>query len=255
MNGLGPRVTGMVLKLFGANTARLIGSIEARVEAVNRILPPGMRIVPFYNQAALVRKCFTTVSTNLMLGILLVVVVLFVFMGELRTGLVAVLALPFSILFTFIVMNRLGLPADLMSFGGLAVAIGLLVDAAIIFVENAHSRLQTESGDRLTVILDAGREVARPLFFAVVIIILVFLPIFTLTGVEGTMFRPMGITVSTAMLGSLLFTLAVAPAIAYLVLRRNRAGRCGSRSCSGRSRRPTCRSSKPAGSGGGRSSS
>lgn len=224
MNGRGPRVTGMVLKLFGANTARLIESIETRVEAINRTLPSGMRIVPFYNQAALVRKCFTTVSSNLMLGILLVVAVLFVFMGELRTALVAVLALPFSILFTFIVMNRLGLPADLMSFGGLAVAIGLLVDAAIIFVENAHSRLQTESGDRASVILDAGREVARPLFFAVVIIVLVFLPIFTLTGVEGIMFRPMGITVSTAMLGSLLFTLAVAPAIAFLVLKRGRAG-------------------------------
>ena len=222
MNGEGPRVTGMVLKLFGANTARLIKSIEERVEAINRTLPPGMKIVPFYNQAALVRKCFTTVSNNLMLGILLVVAVLFMFMGELRTGLVAVLALPFSILFAFIGMNRLGLPADLMSFGGLAVAIGLLVDAAIIFVENAHRRLQTDGGDRAAVILDAGREVARPLFFAITIIILVFLPIFTLTGVEGVMFRPMGITVSIALAGSLLFTLAVAPALVYVVLRKDR---------------------------------
>lgn len=221
VDGKGPRVTGIVLKLFGANTARLIEGIETRVAEINRILPPGMEIVPFYNQAALVRKCFETVSTNLILGMLLVVVVLFVFMGELRTAFTAVLALPFSILFAFIVMNLLRLPADLMSFGGLAVAIGLLVDAAIIFVENAHRRLQEEPGDRAAVILDAGREVARPLFFAVAVIILVFLPIFTLTGVEGVMFRPMGITVSTALAGSLLFTLAVAPALAYVVLKRN----------------------------------
>ncbi|MDW7760871.1 MAG: CusA/CzcA family heavy metal efflux RND transporter [Acidobacteriota bacterium] len=222
VDGKGPRVTGMVLKLFGANTARLIESIENRVAEINRILPPGMEIVPFYNQAGLVRKCFETVSNNLILGMLLVVVVLFVFMGELRTAVTAVLALPFSILFAFIGMHLLRLPADLMSFGGLAVAIGLLVDAAIIFVENAHSRLQSETGDRAAVILDAGREVARPLFFAVAIIILVFLPIFTLTGVEGVMFRPMGVTVSTAMAGSLLFTLAVAPALAFIILKRKR---------------------------------
>jgi cobalt-zinc-cadmium resistance protein CzcA len=218
--GEGEKVVGMVLKLFGSNTARVIANVEERIEEVNRSLPPGVEIVPFYNQASFIRNCFTTVATNLALGIVLVIIVLFLFMGDLGSAFVTILTLPFAILLTFILMERVGLAADLISFGGLAIAIGLIADAAIIFVENCFRHVQIMKEDRATAILNAGAEVGRPLLFAIVIIIVVFLPIFTLTGVEGVMFRPMGFTISFALAGSILFTLIAIPAIAWYVLRR-----------------------------------
>ena len=218
VNGKGEKVVGMVLKLFGSNTARVIQDLETRMKEVNRSLPPGVRIVPFYNQAALVKKCFSTVSTSLLIGIGLVILVLFLFMGHISSAVIAVLTLPFSILFSFILMERLDLAADLMSFGGLAIAIGLIADAAIILVENIHRHLSFPGANKRTAIIAAGREVGRPLFFAVTIIILVFLPIFTLTGMEGIMFRPMGLTIAFALAGSLLFTLVVIPALSYTLM-------------------------------------
>ncbi|MCK4759145.1 MAG: efflux RND transporter permease subunit, partial [Candidatus Aminicenantes bacterium] len=125
-NGEGEKVVGMILKLFGSNTAHVINDIEERISEINKSLPSGVEIVPFYNQASLVKKCFSTVSGNLILGIILVIIVLFLFMGDFPSALITVLALPFSILFTFIIMQRINLAADLMSFGGLAIGIGLI---------------------------------------------------------------------------------------------------------------------------------
>lgn len=218
----GERVVGMVLKLFGSNTARVIQNLEERIEEVGRALPPGVEIVPLYNQAAFVRACYTTVGGSLLAGILLVVVVLTLFMGRFRPALLTVMSLPFSMLLAFIIMNRVGLAADLMTFGGLAISIGLIADAAIIMVENIH-RLHGEGLERGQAIRQAGEEVARPLFFAITIIILVFLPIFTLQGQEGIMFRPMGYAISAALAGSLLFALVVAPAAAWFTLGRGNA--------------------------------
>jgi len=218
--GEGEKVVGMVLKLFGSNTARVIANVEERIDEVNRALPPGVEIVPFYNQASFIRNCFSTVAFNLAFGIVLVVIILFLFMGDLGSAFVTILTLPFSILLTFILMERVGLAADLISFGGLAIAIGLIADAAIIFVENCYRHLQLMGEDKANAIRNAGAEVGRPLLFAIVIIIVVFLPIFTLTGVEGIMFRPMGYTISFALAGSILFTLISIPAIAWYVLRR-----------------------------------
>jgi len=141
-------------------------------------------------------------------------------MGDLGSAFVTILTLPFSILLTFILMERIGLAADLISFGGLAIAIGLIADAAIIFVENCFRHIQIMKEDKATAIIHAGAEVGRPLLFAIVIIIVVFLPIFTLTGVEGTMFKPMGYTISFALAGSILFTLFSIPAIAWYVLKQ-----------------------------------
>ena len=222
VNGEGEKVVGMVLKLFGSNTAKVIKNIEERIAEINKSLPAGIKIVPFYNQASLVKKCFSTVSTNLILGIILVILVLFLFMGDFPSALIAVFCLPFSILFTFIMMQRINLAADLMSFGGLAISIGLIADAAIIFVENTHRNLQVSPEKKIQTIVRAGEEVGRPLFFAIVIIILVFLPILTLTGVEGIMFRPMGFSISFALAGSLIFALVSAPALSYYFLRRKK---------------------------------
>jgi cobalt-zinc-cadmium resistance protein CzcA len=218
-NGQGEKVVGVILKLFGSNTAKVISGLEARIAEINRSLPPGVEIVPFYNQASLVRQCFSTVSVNLVLGIALVILVLFLFMGDFPSAAIAVLSLPFSILFSFILMKRAGLSADLISFGGLAIAIGLIADASIILVENIHRHLRMECEDKGRAIVTAAEEVGRPLFFAVLIIILVFLPIFTLTGVEGVMFRPMGFVISFALVGSLLFAMLSAPAMAFFLLK------------------------------------
>jgi cobalt-zinc-cadmium resistance protein CzcA len=222
VNGEGEKVVGMVLKLFGSNTAKVITDLEERILEINRTLPEGVRIVPFYNQASLVRSCFSTVSTNLLVGILLIIIVLFLFMGDFPSAMITVLSLPFSILFSFILMQRFNLAADLISFGGLAIAIGLIADAAIILVENIHRHLKVDCEDKLPGIVAAGQEVGRPLFFAIVIIILVFLPIFTLTGVEGIMFRPMGFTISFALLGSIVFALISIPALSYFIFRRSK---------------------------------
>ncbi len=226
VNGEGEKVVGMVLKLFGSNTAKVITDLEARIEEINASLPAGVEIVPFYNQAFLVRQCFSTVSTNLILGIILIIIILFLFMGDFPSAMIAVLALPFSILFAFILMQRFELAADLISFGGLAIAIGLIADAAIILVENIHRHLRLQCEDKRLAILTAAQEVGRPIFFAVVIIILVFLPIFTLTGVEGIMFRPMGFTISFALIGSLIFSLLAAPALAFYFLKAKAPEAC-----------------------------
>lgn len=212
-NGEGEKVVGMILKLFGTNTARVIKDIEKRIDLINNSLPAGVEIIPFYNQASFVKKCFTTVSTNLGLGIILVTVVLFLFMGRLSASFIAVLSLPFSILFSFILMNRFNLSADLMSFGGLAIGIGLIADAAIIYTENIQRHLQPPKETKTQAIISAGEEVGRPLFFAIFIIIVVFFPIFTLTGMEGIMFRPMGYAIAFALAGSLLFAIVAVPAL------------------------------------------
>lgn len=216
-DGKGEKVVGLVLKLFGSNTANVIERLEERVEAVNASLPDGVEIVPFYNQAAFVKACFRTVATNLGLGVVLVVGVLFLFMGHFPSALLTMLTLPFSVLFAFIVMQRVGLAADLMSFGGLAIAIGLIADAAIIYVENTYRHIQAGL-DRVDALVKSGEEVTRPIFFAIIIIVLVFLPIFTLQGTEGIMFRPMGFAISAALIGSLVFTLGVIPALGSMIL-------------------------------------
>ena len=222
-NGEGEKVVGMVLKLFGSNTVKVIEDIEARIEIINRSLPEGVEIVPFYNQAAFIRNCYSTVATNLALGILLVIIVLFLFMGDFPSALITVFTLPFSILLTFIIMKQANIAADLMSLGGLAIAIGLIADAAIIYVENSYRHLQLPGeGGKMGALMRAGSEVARPLFIAILIIVLVFTPIFTLSGVEGVMFRPMGFTISFALAGSLLFTLVIIPALAFYLLRKRR---------------------------------
>lgn len=222
VNGEGEKVVGMVLKLFDSNTAKVIQNLEDRIAEINKSLPEGVKIVPFYNQASLVKKCFSTVRNNLIIGVILVILVLFLFMGDFPSAMITVFSLPFSILFSFIIMERMNLAADLISFGGFAIGIGLIADAAIIFVENTHRHIQMPHESKAHAIVSAGEEVGRPLFFAIAIIVLVFLPIFTLTGVEGIMFRPMGFTISFALAGSLIFALISAPALSYLFLKRKK---------------------------------
>lgn len=221
-NGIEEVVAGMVVKLYGANASTVIGAVEAKLAEINRILPEGVRIVPYYEQKTLVEACVGTVSEALYLGILLVVLVLFVFMGSIRPSLVVAVSIPFSILFAMIGMHYFGISANLMSFGGLAIAIGMLVDGTIVMVENIDRLLREapEGEARPAVIARACREVLRPVLFAITIIVVVFLPLFTLQGVEGKTFSPLAAAVALAMLGSLLFALLLAPVLADLLMRR-----------------------------------
>lgn len=221
-NGEGEVVAGMVIKLFGTNSSTVIDAVEQRVGQINQVLPDGVRIVPYYQQKELVEAAVGTVRTALLQGIVLVVLVLLAFMGGIRPSLIVALALPFSVLVATLGMRWLGLSANLMSLGGLAIAIGMIVDGTIVVVENADRLLNeagpTDSAHRL--IGRACREVGRPVAFAIAIIVIVFLPLFTLQGVEGKTFRPLALTVSMAMAGSLLFALTAAPVLADLIMRR-----------------------------------
>ncbi len=221
-DGIGEVISGQVVKLFGTNSSTVIAAVEEKLAEVNEILPDGVRIVPYCEQKSLVEAAVRTVRTALMIGIALVVLVLLVFMGSVRASIVVALSIPFSVLFAMVGMKVFGLSANLMSFGGLAIAIGMMVDGAIVMVENID-RMLREAGpeeSRLEVIRRASSEVARPILFAISIIIIVFLPLFTLQGVEGKTFRPLAYTVAMAMFGSLLFSLLVSPVLAWLLMRR-----------------------------------
>jgi cobalt-zinc-cadmium resistance protein CzcA len=225
MNGKGEVVVGMVLKLIGTNTSTVIADVKAKLEEINRVLPEGVKVVPYYDQATLVSKCVKTVTDSLILGVLLVAGVLLIFMGGLRASLVVALSIPFSIFFAFILMKVLGISANLMSLGGLAIAIGMMVDATIVMVENVDRMLREADPDesRLAIVARACSEVGRPIIFAIAIIVIVFLPLFTLQGVEGKTFKPLAQTVALGMFGSLLYALLLAPVMSHLLMRRPRS--------------------------------
>ncbi|MHB2150514.1 efflux RND transporter permease subunit [Calditrichota bacterium LG25] len=221
-DGIEEVVAGMVVKLYGTNSSTVISKVEQKLKEINKILPEGVRIVPYYQQKSLVQAAVSTVTNALLQGVILVALILIIFMGSIRPSVVVALSIPFSILFAFIGMRYLNLSINLMSFGGLAIAIGMMVDGTIVMIENVDRMLRNSSRDepRIHVVARAAREVARPIVFAISIIIVVFLPLFTLQGVEGKTFKPLAFTVSLAMLGSLIFALFIAPLFAYLLMRR-----------------------------------
>ncbi len=216
-------VVGGVYKLHGANSFEVIGRLKKRMAQINETLPEGVKIVTFYDQSALVKNSINTVRGALALGLLLVCLVSFIFLGNLRNALIVVCSLPFSTLFAFILMRRYGIPGDLIFFGGIAIALGMIVDATIIMVEKIQSALgdKTNTGSVTETILSAAREVGQPIFFAASIIIIVFIPIFTLSEVEGKMFRPLAFAVSTTMVGSLIYALIVSPVFYHLLHKEN----------------------------------
>jgi len=221
LNGEREVVLGGIYKLHGANSFATIRRLMERIDQINPTLPEGVRIVPFYDQSALVRNSIRTVRGALGLGLVLVCVVAFLFLGTMRNALIMVGSLPFSLLFAFILMQRLGIPGDLISFGGMAIALGMIIDATIIMVEKIQTAVQEKAtqGDVTDIVVQAGQEVGRPIVFAVFIIVVVFLPILTLGSVEGKLFRPLALTVAATMLGSILYALLVAPVFYHLLHR------------------------------------
>ncbi len=216
-NGNGETVAGLVLKLYGTNTSDVIERTHARFDEINASLPEGVRAVPYYDQGTLVRRAASTVTTALWQGALLVAVVVFIFLGGWRPSLVVVLSIPFSVGFAFISMNVLGISANLMSLGGVAIAIGMMVDGAIVIAENVDRgfRERRNGEDARDVVAKSTAEVIAPLIAAVAVVIIVFLPLFSLEGVEGKTFRPLAASAALAMTGSLLYAALVAPAMAF----------------------------------------
>ncbi|HML90849.1 CusA/CzcA family heavy metal efflux RND transporter [Methyloceanibacter sp.] len=221
-DGEGEIVAGLVLKLIGTNTSKVISDVKERLDKINAALPEGVRVVPYYDQSKLVLRSVDTVNGALAQGIILVVLVLLAFMGGLRPSLVVAFAIPFSICVAFIFMGATGLSANLMSLGGIAIAIGIMVDGAIVIVENVDRYLKEQHTalSKRDIVARACAEVVGPIAFAIAIIIVVFLPLFTLQGYEGKTFRPLAFTVSLAMLGSLLFAIFVAPVLSEMLMRR-----------------------------------
>lgn len=223
-DGKGEAVEGLVLGLRGANAQSVVDAVRTRLAEIEPTLPAGTKIVPFYDRGNLVERAVGTVSKALLEAIVLVVVLLLAFLGNLRAALVVATILPLSALFTFILMNAFGLSANLMSLGGLAIAIGMLVDAAVVIIENVEASLSqpgaTQKLPLLHVIYRAVREVAAPVASGILIIIIVFVPLLTLEGLEGKLFIPVALTIVFALSASLLLALTVIPVLASMLMKR-----------------------------------
>ncbi|WP_043360216.1 efflux RND transporter permease subunit [Belnapia sp. F-4-1] len=223
-NGEGEAVWGIVLGLRGANARTVVNGVTAKLADIQKTLPEGVKIDIFYDRNDLIEKAVWTVQKVLLEAIALVTVLLILFLGNLRAALVVSLALPLSVLSTFGVMSLYGLSANIMSLGGLAIAIGLLVDCAVVVVENVAHRLAGMEGKpglkaRSQATLEAVREVAVPLVSGVVVIVTVFVPLLSLQGLEGRLFGPVALTIIFALCAALLLSLTVVPALAASVLK------------------------------------
>ena len=227
---LGEVVTGIVLKRMGANTKATIDGIKKRLPEIQKALPEGVKIQAVYDQADLVNKAVHTVVKALVEAFILILIILFLFLYNVRATLLVLISIPISILMALMLMAQWGISANLMSLGGLAVAIGMMVDGSVVMMENIFKHLtqpnsnlsqniMKQNGTALR-IQEAAREIARPVFFAVLIIIVVFMPIFSLQGVEGKLFHPMAQSIVLAMIASLLVALVVIPALATYFFRR-----------------------------------
>ena len=230
-DGRGEAVEGIVLGLRGANAAKVVAGVKARLAELTPRLPAGMSVRVFYDRSELVERAVGTVTRALAEAVVLVMVMLLAFLGNWRAALVVALTLPLSALATFMLMRWAGLSANLMSLGGLAIALGMLVDAAVVVVENlvthmAHDRPGVRDGtrggattDRLTRVLHGVAEVAAPVLSGLAIIAIVFLPLLSLEGLEGKLFRPVALTIVFALGASLLIALTIVPVAASMLLK------------------------------------
>ncbi len=217
-DGKGETVLGLGFLLMGENSHEVTGRLDARLAEIQKSLPAGVKATPVYRRTTLVDKVLGTVKTSLLEGAILVIAVLFIFLGNMRAGLIVAAAIPLSMLFAFDLMLRAGIAGSLMSLG--AIDFGLVGDGSVITIENSVRRLAEDGGrsDRIAVIRRAAIEVLRPAMFGGLIIMIVYLPVLALEGVEGKLFRPMALTVIFALLGSMVLSVTVMPVLASLFL-------------------------------------
>ncbi len=219
-DGNGEVVTGIVMMLRGGDGREVIEDINDKFEQINKGLPEGVIIEKFYDQSDLVDRTTATITINLVEGGFFVIAVLLLLLGEISGALIVASVIPISMLFAFIGMDQLGLAANLMSLG--AIDFGMVVDGSVVMVENIVHKLHHDKSEksRILIIREAAHEVVRPIFFGVLIILMVYVPIMTFSGMEGILFRPMAITVATAVLGSLILALVYVPAMTAIVFRK-----------------------------------
>ena len=217
-------VLGMALARIGENARDVVAAVKGKLDTVRAALPDTLVLKPIYDRTDLVDKAVGTAVRALVEGSLLVLLVLFLFLGEVRSAIVVIVTLPLAMLIAFIGMRQFGLSANLMSLAGLAIGIGMMIDGAVVMVENAfrilaERRRHGHEVNRSAAVLAAAREVANPITFAILIIIVVFLPLFALEGLEGKMFKPMAFNIAFAMAGSLLLSLTLIPVLASMILK------------------------------------
>lgn len=222
-DGKGEAVEGLVLSLRGADASAIVKGIRAQLEVLKSSLPPGVELHTFYDRSDLIQRAVGTVTKALLEATVLVVALLVLFLGDIRASIVVAVTLPMAALVTFLLMKLLGMSANLMSLGGLAIAIGLIVDAAVVVVENTVERLNHHAGDTRIPVLHqvytAASEVVMPVASGILIICLVFLPLLSLEGLEGKLFAPVAITIVLALSASLLLSLTLIPALSSMMLR------------------------------------
>ena len=213
-------VMGMVLQRTGTDANRVVKGLKKKMEQVNASLPSGVKIKLIYDRTTMTKKAVNTISSALQSGIILVAIVLFLFLFELRSAFIVIISLPLSLLIAFGLMEYFGLSANLMSLSGLAIAVGMIVDGTIVMVENAYRHLnENPTADRTTLILNSAKEVATPTTFAILIIVAVFIPLLSLDGLAGKLYGPMALNIVFVMLGSLLVALVLVPVLSLALLK------------------------------------
>ena len=221
LDGEGDVAAGIVIMRFGENALETIRNVKAKLAELELNLPPGVEIVTVYDRAPLIERAIENLSEKLLQQGLIVALICFAFLVHVRSALVAILLLPLGILFSFIVMYHQGINANIMSLGGIAIAIGTMIDAGIVMVENAHKHLERDAGKkpRIEILIDAAVEVGPSLFFSLLIVTVSFLPIFALEAQEGRLFKPLAFTKTYAMAGAALLSITVVPALMVWLVR------------------------------------
>ncbi|HWO41518.1 MAG TPA: efflux RND transporter permease subunit [Candidatus Eisenbacteria bacterium] len=224
LDGKGEVVGGIVVMRYGENALKVIDRVKEKLNEISPSLPPGVKVVTTYDRSDLIHRSIATLKEKLIEEIIIVSVVSLIFLFHVRSALVAILTLPIAILLSFISMYYLKLTSNIMSLGGIAIAIGAMVDAAIVMVENAHKRLEQweaegQKADRTQVIIDAAKEVGKPLFYSLLIITVSFLPVFTLEAQEGRLFSPLAFTKTFAMFFASFLSITLAPVLMVLLIR------------------------------------
>jgi cobalt-zinc-cadmium resistance protein CzcA len=213
-------VMGMVLQRSETNAAKVVELLKEKIDTVNAALPEGVEIKTLYDRTEITHKAVSTMTTALLSGVVLVAIVLFLFLFELRSAFIVILSLPLSLLVAFLLMDYFGLSANLMSLSGLAIAVGMIVDGTIVVVENSFRKLHDHPElSRLEVVTKAAKEVAKPVTFAILIIAAVFIPLLSLEGLAGKLYSPMALNIVFVMLGSLAVALVLVPVLALLLLK------------------------------------
>ena len=235
LDGKGETVGGIVVMRYGENALKVIDGIKRKIEEIKPSLPEGVRIVPTYDRSHLIKNAISTLREKLIEESIIVALVCMVFLWHVRSSLVAIITLPIAIILSFIPMWWMSVTSNIMSLGGIAIAIGAMVDSAIIMVENAHKALEhfredhgrePDNRERFSVIIDAAKSVGRPLFFALLVITVSFIPVFSLTAQEGRLVRPLAFTKTFAMFFASLLGVTLVPVLMLLFdSRQDRAGK------------------------------